>query len=361
MTLLQKITGLLQRDAPQLLYVRIPPDHVDVVYNTDPMAAGRYYFRLWLSEMYLKKNFKWFSTWYPAVHSLVHFQYDGKMVEVPMIAGSLNLQDVNEKNLDKALRLNYQMTTLMPFSGNVVEMTAGLLAMQGDNYLNQCIKVIGDFAGLLALPQLSTVMNVVTMVANEVDQLIDAGNGQLHLGLHDTFTGKGGGSGNELRAGYLAVILATAKQVKPDDLWVEDGRLRSGPDKKNTTAFTGYTYMLFRIENREERDDWDALSTIQEPFRKAIEALREGKKGTERAESFLRTAITAALVSPDLTKADRSRVATAMKEEYEEAQKLGLGAISEDNTRLSKVIQRAMPVSRAARRREVTFKDLFAM
>ncbi len=360
MSLLQKITGLLQRDAPQLLYVRIPPDHVDITYNAVPMEAGRHYFRLWLSEMYLKSSFKWFSSWYPAVHSLVHFQYDGKMVEVPMIAGSLNLQDVNEKNLDKALRLSYQMTTLMPFSGNVVEVAAGLLAMQGNNYLNQCIKVLGDFAGMLALPQLSTVMNVATTVANEVDQLIDAGNGQLHLGLHDTFTGKGGG-GNELRAGYLTVILATESQVKPGSLWVEDGRLRSGLDKNNTAAFTGYTYMLFRIENREERDDWDALSTIQEPFRKAIEALREGKKGTERAESFLRTSITAALVSPDLTKADRSRVATAMKEEYEAAQKLGLGAISEDNTRLSKVIQRAMPVSRAARRREVTFNDLFAL
>ena len=218
--------------------------------------------------------------------------------------------------------------------------------------------MVGDFAGLLAVPQLSAALNVAGPVANGVQELLGVSNGALHLGLHQVFTGRGGGGANELKAGYIAVILAQEGEVDKDRLWIVEDRLRYGAGAASSTPFTGYTYMLFRIENREERDDWNSLTSIREPFDKAIEALLAGEE--QRAESFLRTAITMALQSPDLTKADRRRVAQALKEEYNETQDLGLGAVPRELPNIKHAMQRATSVDEALALGEPTFEELFA-
>ena|SRR2546427_2838704 len=314
MSLLATLTNLMNHTGPQFLYVPIPPDHVDETYKAEPLESGRHYFRLWLKEMYLQNDRRWFTTWYPVVHSLVRCQYGQPKVEIPGIAGSLNLADINDTNLNRAVRLNYAMTTLIPFSGDTVEIVAGLLAMQGDNYLNHWIKVIGDFAKLLTVPQLSAALDIASKVADSVSELLNQTSGTLQLGLHQTFTGKGGGGGASLIEGYNAVILATEEKVATDLLWVVGGRLRYGLSKDDNDAFTGHTYMLLHIESREERDNLEALSSIQEPYNKAIAALGDGLK--ERAEAFLRTSVTAALLSSDLTKADRNRVADSLEKDF---------------------------------------------
>jgi len=359
MSLWDTITGWVRHDASKFLYVSIDPDHVqDAQYGTEPMEAGRNYFRMWLSEMYLKRDRDWFNSWHPAVHSLIRFQFGTQEVEIPHVAGPLKLKDVNENNLDRVIQLNYPMTTLMPFNGGVVEVLAGLLAMKGEAYLNRFIKVMGDFAGLLAVPQLSAALNVAGPVANGVQELLGVSNGALHLGLHQAFTGRGGGGANELKAGYIAVILAEEGEVDKNRLWIVEDRLRYGASAASSAPFTGYAYMLFRIENREERDDWDSLTSIREPFDKAIEALLAQEE--QRAESFLRTAITTALQSPDLTKADRRRVAKALKEEYNETQDLGLGAVPRELPNLEHAMQRAISVDEALALGEPTFEELFA-
>lgn len=359
MSLWNTITGWARRDAKKFMYTPIDSDHVkDPQYDIEPMEAGRNYFRMWLSEMYLKRDRDWFNSWHPAVHSLFRFQFGTQQVEIPHVAGPLKLKDVNANNLEKVIQLNYPMTTLMPFNGGVVEVVAGLLAMQGEAYINRFIKVMGDFAGLLAVPQLSAALSVAGPVADGVQELLGVSNGALHLGLHQAFTGKGGGGANELKAGYIAVILAEEAEVAKNRLWVIDDRLRYGGSMTNNAPFAGYAYMLFRIENRVERDDWEGLTSIQEPFRKAIEALGTGE--TERAESFLRTAIATALLSPDLTKADRSRAARALKDEFEAAQELGLGAVPREMPDLNQVMQRAISVDQALALGEPTFEELFA-
>src|SRR6202022_1356490 len=137
--------------------------------------------------------------------------------------------------------------------------------------------------------------------------LLGASNGMLHLGLHQAFIAAGGGGANELRPGYLLVALAAEDQLTLDRLWVADDRLRYGSSLADSMPLTGHTYMLLRIESRVERDDWDALETIQTPFQGALEALGGGE--SERAESMFRRAIATALQSPDLTRTDRRRVA----------------------------------------------------
>ena len=359
MSLFDKLNAIREHDAARYFYTRIAPDHVDTPYQAGAAEAGRHYYQLWLREMYLKNDRTWFSTWYPAVHSLVSHKYGSQSLELPHVAGSLNLQGVNEKTLNQSVRLSYPLTPLLPFHGGTVTIEAGLLAMQGDNYLNCALKVVGDFSSLLTLPQISLALDVAQKVAQGVSDLLDVSDGKMHLGFRQTFVGKGRSGGDELSSGYLAVILAPQDQIEQAQLGIKERRLRIGTSLAVSRPYTEYTYMLFYIECLEERDDWDALSRIQEPFKRAIEALGNGDE--EDAESFLRTAITAIRLSPDLTKADRTRVTLALKDAYKEAKDAVLGVTATRSTSLKEVISSfAMSVEQALQEREPTFSEVFA-
>src|SRR6185437_6162771 len=138
-------------------------------------------------EMCLRQDRAWFVSWHPAVHSIVRFQFGSRQTDIPGIAGELSLPDVGQQNLDRVVQLNHPMTTLLPYNGGTVELTAGLLAMEGTNLIAGFIKTMGDFAGLLMLPQLSAAVSVATPIASGVEQLLKNANGGLHLGLHQAF------------------------------------------------------------------------------------------------------------------------------------------------------------------------------
>lgn len=318
MGLWDTVTGWVKKDARKYIYLPIPADHVkDAQSDGAPLEAGKHYFRLWLTEMYLKKEREWFKSWHPVVHSLVRFQFGSQSVEIPHVAGPMHLKGVSETNLERALQLNYNLTTLMPYNGGVVEVAAGLLAMEGKNYLNSAIKVMGDLSGMLVVPQLSAALAIAGPIANGVQDLLTGGNGQMDLGLHQAFTGAGGGGANDLRPGYIAVILADESKYDRRQFWVENDRLRYGASQEASQPLAGVTHMLFRIEARTERDDWMGLTTIIQSRDEALKALAEGN--SEQADTAVKRTIYLVRTSPDLTRADRKRVADALKAEFDEA------------------------------------------
>jgi hypothetical protein len=310
------ITGLVNRDSRKYIYVQIPPDHVKGAQSDGAaLEAGKHYFRLWLTEMYLKKERDWFKSWYPVVHSLIRFQFGTQVVEIPHIAGPLHLDGVTDANLDRAVQLNHNLTTLMPYNGGVVELVAGLLAMEAKNYLGSALKVMGDLSGLLVVPQLSAALTIAGPIATGLQDLLSGGSGQMDLGLHQTFIGAGGGGGNELRPGYIAVVLAEEGKYKAEQFWIESDRLRYGPGQDSSQPLTGVTHMVFRIEARTERDDWAGLKTVIEARDEALKAIAADND----ADSAIKRTIFLVRTSPDLTRADRKRVADALKSEFDEA------------------------------------------
>lgn len=308
------IDTLHKRDAKKNTYLPIDRSKVkDGKVDEEPMlTAGKHYFQLWLNELYLKSDRDWFKSYYPVVHSLIRFNFGNQQAEIPYIAGPSNLKNVDSNNLDKVIQLNYPLTPLMPFNGGMVEMSAGILAMQGKDYTNGFIKVLEDFSGLITVPPLSLALNVAGTLVKGVSELLRANNGELHLGLHQTFTGKDSGGANRLRSGYIAVILAETDQIATDSLWVLRDRLYKGSNQRD--LFTGYTYMLFRIDKCENRDDWKALTYIKDPYE---EAISEIPKNEEWAEMYINTAITKARTSIDLTDADKVRVSMCLREEFD--------------------------------------------
>jgi hypothetical protein len=358
MSLFEILTGLFTKESAKYAYYAIDREHVSGSnYSDESLQAGKHYFRLWLAEMYLKKERNWFKDWHPVVHSLIRFQFGTQTVEIPHVAGANQLKEVTLNNLEKVISLNYPMTTLMPFNGGVVEVLSALIAMEGKNYVGSVIKVLGDLSGLLVVPQLSTALSIAAPIAAGVQDLLGGKNGELHLGLHQAFTCGDGGA--ELRPGFIAVLLGDEKDYPKNELWVHENRLRRGKTLQNTNPLTGVTYMLFRIASTTERDDWRGLSNIADAFRESLKYLAEGD--SDKAQLGLKRALLLVLSSPDLTRADRARVAKALKEEFDEARSSGLSATQVAKRTFEDVVaRRAISPNDALLEGAPTLQGLFA-
>lgn len=290
------------------------------------LKSGEHYFRLWLSEMFLKFDRDWFSGWYPAVHSAIAFEYGDKQPQVvTRVAGAENLKNLSKENLDKAVNQDMDLTTLIPFNGGTVNITAALLAMQGGNDVERLIGVMGDFSKKFALAQLSGVLDVAGSLATGVGALVGATNGSMMTAIDRTFSGVAGAE-NVLRACYLVTIAADEGELDRDKLWVKAGQLHYGDSFGESKRLGGYSYMLFRLECADTRDDFDSLSAIQEPFNSAVDMLALGQ--VESAGAFLKKTIAAAMKARELTaKVDRRRVIEELKRRFNDAKAdLGQGA-----------------------------------
>jgi hypothetical protein len=266
------------------------------------------------------------------------------------------LKDVTEENLCKMISLNHQLTTLMPFNGGVLELVAVLLAMKGKDHVASVVKVMGDLSKLLVVPQLSTALGVALPIASGVQDLLGGGAGKGQLGIHQAFVGEGGSESNVLRPGYFAVIDGNAADYPAADFWVRDGRLHHGASMGASQPFEAASHLLFHVELRDKRDDWMSLKDIQDAYQESIRQLGEGEN--EKADLAIMRAIVLVRTSPDLTRADRNRVALAVKEDYEQAKGGGLGALPSNHRNLKSVIERRAMSVEDALEVEPSWEDL---
>jgi len=245
------------------------------------------------------------------------------------VAGAENLKNISKDNLDKAVNQDMDLTTLIPFNGGTVNIAAALLSMQGNNDVERLIGVMSDFSKKFAFAQLSGVLDVASPLAAGVGALVGATNGNMVTALDRTFSGVADAE-NALRAGYLVTIAADEGTLDKTKLWVKAGQLHFGNSSENSERLTGYSYMLFRLECADTRDDFDSLSAIQDPLNSAVDMLTLGQVAP--AEEFLKKAIAAAMKARELTvKVDRRRVIEELKRRFNEAKSdLGQGAFRAD-------------------------------
>ena len=311
MSLLEAFGNLFEKEREHLFAGWIDPARTDKQPTPEPLQAGRHYVRLWLAEMFLRDEVKWMQTLHPVVHSVARFDFGDHPVEIPNIA-DLARAGAQGGERGAVVARNFQLTPTMPFNGGTLSLEAGLLALPGQNYLKGFLDVLGKFAGLLNVPQLSAALGIAQPLALGVQQLLGpAAGGSPHLGFRDSFTAG-------VRGGYLAAVRAPEKELPK--LYVVNDQLRTGQGlgPGQHRPLEGFDYMLFRLEVFTERDDWEQLGSIQESFQEAIRDLSDPLT-EERAVFNLRRAMLRARLAPELTTADRRRVVEALRERFEEA------------------------------------------
>jgi hypothetical protein len=354
MSLWNKFVELFDKDRQQFIAMPLGREQIDIKPDAVPIAAGKTYFRLRLSQMFLQKEVWAAKTWYPAVHSLVKFDFANQPgVEIPNIADPA-ISGISDGQ-GNVIVSNLVLTPAVPFSGGTVAISAGLVAIASANGLNDFISVFAKFGDLLAVPQLSAALKIAQPLALGIQGLFSSSNSTLHLGWKQQF------AGGELTRGYIVILRSTEAKISPSRLWVVKDQLREGASQNDTVPFARCDYMLLRFDVFEDRDDWDKLTYIDEPYQQALDALQDGTdEAVKKADYFVQTALRQVYKSQDLTQADRVRVTFALKDRYQQAKAaLGQHGLVAKDISLTGVIRGAMSADAALRHNEPTEADIF--
>src|SRR5262249_6985899 len=144
--------------------------------------AKKTYFRLRLAELYLTKEVAWGVELYGAVHSLVKLQFGTKKLEIPNVADTSQIGGKVYQGGDIIAR-DFFLTPAIPFNGGDAEISAGLIALDGPNHLKSGFKILGSFASLLNVAQVSSVLDLAQPVVTGIQEVMSEGKGALHLGV----------------------------------------------------------------------------------------------------------------------------------------------------------------------------------
>jgi hypothetical protein len=349
----QQLSKLWTQTRKQMIYHPVDPQHTDKTGDYVALEYGRHYIRLWLAQVYLAKQTHFLQTWYPAVHALVKFDFQGRPVEFPTIADASRVGMKQDVNTGDVIAQNFVLTPLIPFNNGTIDLDAGLSAIKGANYLESFITTLSDFSSLLAVPQFTAALKIAEPLAKGLQSMLSIGG--VHLALHDGFAEKRVG-------GYWMAVRAGGDQINPDELIVKNDQLRQPRkgDPEKSDPLEGYDYMLFRLEVTEKGPDYRSLASIQDPMKKAHEALKDVEE--TKAEGFYRAAIIAAHEAPELTNADRTRVKFQLHDDFKELKNaLGFSGLIGDEYDLTESMKRAMSVDMALKEGDPSFDDLFAI
>ena len=348
MALWDTIKGWVAQNAQQLVAVELADANAPLI----EIKPHQHYFRIWLTEMFLRQSRQWFTNVFPAVNSQVRLRF----ADQPAVTFS-HVTSTKQDQIGTGVYLDYPVTELIPYSGGVVEVQAGLVALTGSNSLLSAISLLKGFSGLIAAP-LGQALSIAEQVTSGMDQLFRDAQGKVHLGFHQAFAAAGGGGVNVLRPIYVAVVSAPANQFSASSLSIREGRLAQQPQAGGAAGLlAGHDYMVFRIEGREERDDW-RLKNIAEPLNRAIEAIGQGD--LENAKKYKAATLAAAFLSADLTVTDRRRVVESIKEELAAIEGGGLHAIPGVERGLNEIVSaRAPRIDQARAKGPLKFEEVF--
>lgn len=354
MSLWDKIKAWKTREGKQYISHVIPRERTDVDYDDAPLAPYRSYVRIWLAQMFLTRSRDWFTEWYPAIHSSVTMTFPSGGERVTFSRVSPAPREV----VGPGVLQNFRLTEILPYNGGPVDIDASLVALKGESSLIASLEILQGFAGLIG-PPLDKSLALTRQVAGGIASLFDAADGKVHLCLHDGYVSQGGGGGNDLRPGYIAVILATDQELDRSRLCVIGDRLMYQQDDGAPAPLTRYDHMLLRVEKRIERPDW-RLPDIQELMDKAVNAFVEGKEA--EGEAFRRAALATAVTSRDLAVHDRRRVALEVKAHIDGFRDIFRGLTSaphkDRQASIEDLMQGAMPAGEAMNHPPVTLAEL---
>lgn len=124
----------------------------------------RDYLRVWLSDMLLARDRAWFTDRHPAVHASVRLTFANRAGrEFTTVARP------PEGALGPGRRRDYALTPLIPYAGGVVELEAGLTAIEGESGLTAGLDLLQQLSGLL-VPPLEQALKIADVVAGGVEK-----------------------------------------------------------------------------------------------------------------------------------------------------------------------------------------------
>lgn len=348
---------LFSKTANHYVFAPIPAERQDRPVKGVTLKAEEHYFRIWVSEMFLKDDRRLFREFVPVVHSAINLTFgtsSGHQQELPYVAGPLQIG--LGSTLGKGVQINHPLTNQLPFRGGLITVSAGLVAYKRNDYFQGFLGILNDVSGLFNVGQLSSTIKVVGGVADGIQNLLGAGDKDVHLVYFEGFGGETDSGGSSFESGYRAIIQADARTFDKSKLYVKESGLCYGNSLASSLPLEGYDYMLLRFEVTDHRDDF---RSFEEFARLIAEAIKAGLEDKSKGDEIIKGAKSLAFASPDLTLVDRIRVGKAIQKEYEETL-TSLERVErpeKDRTESFNEAVKGIPVSLAKNRLEEAFES----
>src|SRR5262245_19461389 len=125
-----------------------------------PLAANDSYVRLSVSELFVAKEVEWGIERYPALQASARLLYGGGAKKV-----FATLARPPADRLGPGVFQDYELTYLLPYLGESVELEVSLFEILGKNNLGAALDILSDFASLVT-PPVSTALGVMEKVAS---------------------------------------------------------------------------------------------------------------------------------------------------------------------------------------------------
>lgn len=318
----QFVKRVVSHETVRPTYLMVPPDHVDVKFDTTPLEPDKTYFEIRLREMFLAHDRKLYKTRHPTLHAFAHFLSEGEYSEAVYIAGPQELQGL-AVDLHRIVSRNYRLLGPIAYRGEEIEVLLGLLAIESDDFAASFLNLLSAVSNVAGLGYVASGIALANPLKESVDTLLNLKQTELCIGLYDRLVPKASEqSVSRLIPGYRFVATVPQGSIKPDVLWIRDGQLLVGPTSDESLPPQGYDYFLFTLEKLEWRDDWSSLPNLSPRLKAFNSKLASPTCSEEDIRMEFELFKGAVLASSDLIHTDRVRIIRGIKQRAKEAMEL---------------------------------------
>jgi hypothetical protein len=236
----ETVKAWANHNAQQYILAQIPRERTDLTGDDAPLVPLRDYLRLWLDDMFLAQDRKWFVDQFPAVHTTIELKFGPSPIKISHVTDGTD-------QVGRGVFRSFALTDLVPFGGGIVRIQSALLSLEGTNYIKQGIGILRDFSSLVVAP-LGQTLTIAEKVGTGMQNLLRGASGAMVLGFHREYAADGGGGGSVLNPGYTALILGTQAQIDQNRLSVKNSQLLYAGQDGTAKPLDGYNYMLLRVE-----------------------------------------------------------------------------------------------------------------
>lgn len=292
---------------------------LDENFSPTSIASESSYFQIRLSEMLLRDKSEFLRSFIPLAVAVSKFKYDGQTREVPFLVGNQLLDSIDSYVEDGHVEYrNIRLLGPVPYTGDDVGFFIGLFRVQVSNLLEEVFGLLENIIGAFDLAKLTSYLPIAEMVSDGLANLMGMKQIEMRLGTMDTFSNTKSGT-NRFRSGYLAFINCPENDIKENHLWVRDGLLMTGSDRKALERFTSHDYCLVQVEALTERPDLDTLP-FHLQWKEAKANIWDGNM--EAAKRNYLALMSQIANSPDLTETHRSILIQAYLANYQQEKEL---------------------------------------
>lgn len=230
-------------------HLRLPNDHVNSSGSTqgpgETLSSGQHYFTVTVNGMHLDHERVGAKTYDPLVLAITEFLYDGEQRSLPFVVGAPLVKAAAPDGVPTGMGFADSLVAgPHPYYGRLA-VTVILYRVERDDYVRRALHAIQRTCGAF---DLSGTLAVYLKIGEAVLDGLDAALGQVPT---QPVLGYRLGFGDEVRPGSF---LVAPQALSQDELWLESGALRLGPDAEAAEEVAGMSYTAYTVAALPEFD-----------------------------------------------------------------------------------------------------------